>query len=119
MCHAEAPFKDVTGEARPDTNFQYHGLHVSKIEGKGPAGTNIDQPDNGGGLAICAECHFRIHSTTYATGGQGAYQRLVNFAPNVTASGSTSAPVGANAWDQNAKTCTLTCHGQGHDPKRY
>ena len=77
------------------------------------------RPNNGGGLAICAECHFRIHSTTFATGGQGAYQRLVNFAPNVTASGSTSAPVGVDAWDQNARTCTLTCHGQDHGPKGY
>ena len=119
MCHAEAPFKDPSGSVRSDTNFPYHGLHVSDIAGKGPAGTNIDQTDNGGGLAICAECHFRIHSTTYRTGGQDAYQRLVNFAPNVTASGSTSAPVGPTAWDQTARTCTLTCHRQDHGSEGY
>jgi predicted CXXCH cytochrome family protein len=119
LCHAEAPFVDQSGNTRSDTNFRQHGYHVSGIAGGSSTVTDIDTDGAGGGNAICAECHFRIHSTTVRTGGQGAYQRLVNFAPNVTASGSTSAPVGLDAWDQNAKTCTLTCHGQGHDPKGY
>ncbi len=34
-CHAEAPFADTSGDARPDTNFRYHGLHVN---GERPAG---------------------------------------------------------------------------------
>jgi predicted CXXCH cytochrome family protein len=119
MCHAEAPFKDTSKNNRTDTNFSLHGFHVNGIANKGPAGTNIDLPNNGGGRAICAECHFRIHSTTYRVAGQGAYQRLVNFSPNVTGAGSTTAPVGANAWNLTNKTCTLTCHSQDHSPKGY
>jgi len=120
VCHAEAPFVDETGNARPDTNFRFHGLHVSGLPPEGPDGTNIDAPNNGSGQAICAECHFRIHSTIDRVGGQAEYPRLVNFAPDVTAPDSLVDPTGANAWTgPAAKTCTLTCHGFTHDKMPY
>ena len=110
VCHSEAPFRDATGSPRTDTNFQYHGLHVSGIEGKGAAGTSIDQSGDGRGDATCAECHFRIHSTAlaYRTGDRGN-ARLVNLAPNVVA--------GATAWTATgiaSGSCALTCHGAPH-----
>ncbi|HEY6057854.1 MAG TPA: hypothetical protein VIV06_07465, partial [Candidatus Limnocylindrales bacterium] len=70
------------------------------------------------GLATCAECHFRIHSTSFAVNGQAAGTRLVNFAPN-------AGPTidGDLGWRQKAVgtpgSCTLTCHGQPHAPKGY
>jgi predicted CXXCH cytochrome family protein len=111
VCHSEAPFRDATGSPREDTNFQYHGLHVSAIENRGDGGTSIDVSGDGRGNATCAECHFRIHSTAlaYRTGDRNN-ARLVNFAPNVVA--------GDGAWTSTgiaAGTCTLTCHGASHD----
>jgi hypothetical protein len=120
VCHAEAPFGDTTGESRPDTNFRYHGFHVNgdDLKDAGVPGSDIDQAGIGAGLAVCAECHYRIHSTTFAVNGQPAGSRLVNFAPNVTA------PTGGSlSWlvktpSQNG-TCALKCHSKGHNPKSY
>ena len=69
-----------------DTNFRFHGLHVSgaALINHGNDATNIDQPGDGSGLAICAECHFRIHSTAFPVYGQPSGPRLVDFAPNVS-----------------------------------
>ena len=115
LCHAEAPF--VADGPDPATNFRLHGLHVSRLAGKGAGGTEIDTPGDGQGNAICAECHFRIHSTALVDGPQSITgSRLVNFAPNVTASG------GVLAWQSTGLgrgTCTLTCHGVSHDDRRY
>jgi predicted CXXCH cytochrome family protein len=119
-CHAEAPFSDTTGEARPDTNFRFHGFHVKSdnLLDTGVPGSDIDQAGIGSGLAVCSECHYRIHSTTFAVNGQPAGSRLVNFAPNVTA------PTGGSlGWQpktgiQNG-TCALKCHSKGHNPKTY
>ena len=63
VCHAEAPMVDGSGNRRADTNFRFHGLHVSGLvgEGSGTAGTSIDVDGAGAGNATCAECHFRIH----------------------------------------------------------
>ena len=112
VCHAEAPFRDITGNPRADTDFAYHGLHVSKLQGKGAGGTSIDTPGAGQGDAVCAECHFRIHSTAIAYRTEDrSNERLVNFAPNVDATGA--------AWTRTgiaAGTCTLTCHGHVHSP---
>jgi hypothetical protein len=115
LCHAEAPFRDTTGDERLDTNFRYHGLHVSgdDLLDHGSTGKSIDTPGDGGGRATCAECHFRIHSTSFAVNGQPAGGRLVNFAPDVTA------PTGGTlTWQQKdagqAGGCTLRCHGQPH-----
>ena len=116
LCHAEAPFRDVTGNERLDTNFRYHGIHVSgdNLLDHGLPGTDIDAANDGGGLATCAECHFRIHSTSFAVNGQPAGSRLVNFAPNVTA------PTGGTiTWRQKSATqtgtCAIKCHAQPHE----
>jgi predicted CXXCH cytochrome family protein len=115
LCHAEAPFRDTTGDERMDTNFRYHGVHVSgaNLLDHGSPGTDIDTASDGGGLATCAECHFRIHSTSFAVNGQPAGSRLVNFAPNVIAP-----TAGTITWRQKsatlAGTCAVKCHGQPH-----
>ncbi len=106
LCHGENPFADTSGDANPNTNFRFHGYHLGKLPRNTSTSYNIDQPGASRGFAICAECHFRIHSTTYRVGTQPAYPRLVNFAPNVT--------TGATPWNQTGKTCTLTCHGVQH-----
>jgi hypothetical protein len=111
LCHGEAPFATTSKNARTDTNFRLHGLHLRDLDRDTSTSYNIDQPGAGRGYAICAECHFRIHSTAYRVGSQPAYPRLVNFAPNVT--------VGATPWDQTGKSCTLTCHGKPHDGESY
>lgn len=122
LCHAEAPFRDASGEWRTDTNFRFHGLHVSLLAGKGPGGTSIDTPGDGGGNAICAECHFRVHSTASRndfrldvpqTGSDGG---LVIFAPDVTPNGGT---LGWDSTGEGSGSCTLTCHGVSHGPERY
>jgi uncharacterized membrane protein YgcG len=80
LCHAEEPFRRTSSAA---TGFRRHFRHVMQISG-GDTSTDIDEPGAGFGRAICAECHFRTHSTTFAAGQQvveGA--RLVSFAPNV------------------------------------
>jgi predicted CXXCH cytochrome family protein len=115
MCHAEAPFLNSGSNA---TNFDLHAKHVSSLEG-GSGGTNIDTPGAGGSNALCAECHFRLHSTTNKVAGQTVPgTRLVNFAPNVQ-------PLvagGTLSWTQGTTgsgSCTLTCHGQKHDGFGY
>lgn len=112
LCHGEAPFADTSGNSRSDTNFRFHGYHVGNLPRNTSTSYNIDSSGAGRGYALCAECHFRIHSTTYRTGTQAAAQRLVNFAPNVTYSGSTP-------WNQTNKSCTLTCHGVNHFSYSY
>lgn len=115
LCHAEAAFtttgpEDYTSTA---TAFLLHTKHVSGIT------TN--------GNAICSECHFRIHSNAlaYQVGDTAPvarstnYANLVNFAPNVTASGE----LGTRLWSppngSGSGSCALTCHGQDHNPKSY
>jgi predicted CXXCH cytochrome family protein len=113
VCHAEVPFANKTSTA---TNFPLHGLHVGDLAGKGSGGTEIDTPGAGQGNAICAECHFRLHSTAYPYGAQAiSGSRLVNFAPNVEPSG------GVLSWTKTADggSCTLTCHGKSHDGNTY
>jgi len=124
MCHANSPFAT---EASAATNFSLHGLHVAgldgegsggtDIDGEGSGGTDIDTPGAGGGNAICAECHFRLHSTTYKNGTQSIPgSRLVSFAPNVQPNG------GTLSWTPGATgsgSCTLTCHGESHDRENY
>ena len=113
VCHAEAPFR---GSTTTNTAFPEHDRHVSGIAGDGPGGTDIDAPGQGGGNAICAECHFRIHGTALAyNAGDRSNPRLVNFSPNV---------LPQNGAIQFTKTgtggsCTLVCHGESHDNKGY
>jgi hypothetical protein len=121
LCHAEAPFRDTTGNTRDDTNFRYHGLHLSNATtmlDRGFAGTDIDTPGIGSGFAICAECHFRIHSSAFPADGRAPGSRLVNFAPNVIA------PTGSTLdWQPRdgatPGSCTLKCHGAPHNIVEY
>ena len=112
-CHAEAAFN--SGFTSSDTNFSPHFKHVAGISGSGGGGLSIDTPGDGQGNALCAECHFRLHSTTFAV-GTPSYSRLVNFAPDVLPFKGklewTSTSVGHG-------TCTLTCHGHDHDAQGY
>jgi predicted CXXCH cytochrome family protein len=128
LCHSEAPFVDQTGQVRDgqngtieDTNFRYHGVHLSNpdvMQDRGFPGTDIDTPGYGSGFALCAECHFRIHSSALPADGKTPGSRLVNFAPDVTA------PTGGTlAWQPRngptAGSCTLKCHGAPHHAVPY
>lgn len=113
MCHGEQPFATSTSVA---TNFRRHGMHLTGISGDGNGGTDIDTPGAGQGNAVCAECHFRLHSSAYPSGTQTvAGTRLVNFSPNVLPRS------GVLSWTPSATggSCTLTCHGKAHDNERY
>jgi hypothetical protein len=124
VCHKQAPFTDVSGNQRVDTNFRYHGKHVASLRNKGAVAGDIDTPNAGLGNAICSECHFRIHSTASRndfrttvpqTGTDGG---LVLFAPNVT----TSTKTGLVDWTKTGArsgTCAVNCHGKEHEPKSY
>jgi len=127
VCHGQAPFAPGASsdpEAALQTNFSYHSKHVSGLAGEGSVGTDIDTAGDGGGNAICAECHFRLHSTTNKVGAQTLTgdpvtgSRLVNFAPNVTANG-VGAPISWTSTGTGAGSCTLTCHGKKHTGYEY
>ncbi len=115
-CHAEAPFVDTSQDPRADSAFPGHGLHSAAVASfSGPVGGTVDEDGAGHGNALCAECHFRTHGTTYAVDGQDAEPRLVNFAPNVQPyGGGNPALLGMLDWDSATGTCTLTCHGVDH-----
>lgn len=117
-CHSTEPFTNANSAK---TAFGRHLLHVANLQNKGSGAGGIDTPKAGVGNALCAECHFRIHSTKYTnttpaqqlTGG-----RLVNFSPNVeTATGTTIIWNGTPA--AGSRTCTLRCHGFSHNAERY
>ena len=125
VCHAEAPFDNATSPNNTiATNFPLHGEHLSGAAmmnaGDATKGTNIDTAGAGQGLAICAECHFRSHSTTFKVGSQAVNgSHLVNFAPDVTPFPATG---GTISWTPNATgggSCTLTCHGKEHNNVSY
>jgi hypothetical protein len=124
-CHAEAPFADISGDLRTDTNFEYHGFHVQNIAGLGGTSTDIDTARAGQGFAVCAECHFRTHSSGLPLAGQSldgqtptGGSRLVNYAPNVVAAAGFSAVTWTAKTDTQFGTCTLTCHNFTHGPKK-
>ena len=112
LCHTDAPFVDVSGNRRADSNYRFHGVHVSNIQNMGSGGTDIDTAGAGQGNAICAECHFRLHSTAQAyNAGDQSNTGLVNFAPDVQPYN------GVLKWTQTgvaSGSCTLTCHGVRH-----
>jgi hypothetical protein len=116
VCHAEAPYVDGSQSPRADTGFPLHGYHSTSILSfVGPSGLTVDQDGAGGGNAICAECHFRTHSTAYPVDGQASNTRLVSFAPNVQPyQGSEVGYAGKLEWNVAAQSCTLTCHGVNH-----
>jgi Doubled CXXCH motif (Paired_CXXCH_1) len=114
VCHGEEPFLDNESTA---TNFPAHALHLSELSEEGDGGTDIDKAGDGQGNAICAECHFRTHSTTSKVGEPGG-SRLVKFAPNVEPLASGGTP----SWTLGADgggSCALTCHGEKHDGYNY
>jgi predicted CXXCH cytochrome family protein len=123
MCHAVEPFTAGTG-GRTDTNFNYHGFHMSDITNEGSNfNRDIDTPGAGSGNAICSECHFRTHANVFRVGTYqapaGGYvaDRLVNFSPNVIGA------LGNIRWQRRATgaggNCTLTCHGVSHVNEGY
>lgn len=115
VCHAEAPFLNNSTGA---TNFDLHAKHLAGISNEGAgSGADIDTAGAGQGNAICAECHFRVHGTALRTGAQGAFSRLVNFAPNVTVSGGVINFTAKSGTAQGS--CTLTCHGESHSNAHY
>lgn len=117
MCHSQAPFTDSNSTA---TNFSEHAKHVSNLDSRRSEGgtPDIDTIGGGRGNAICAECHFRQHSTSFQVPGQTVPgSRLVSFSTNVSKNGTTlqwtrSATVGSGS-------CTLTCHSYNHSNKSY
>jgi hypothetical protein len=121
VCHGEAPFVDTSQDPRLDTRFPLHGTHTAAIASfSGPVGGMVDEDGAGRGNALCAECHFRTHGTTYAVDGQEPERRLVNFAPNVQPyGGSNPSYQGILDYDDAAGTCTLTCHGVDHGGWSY
>jgi len=117
LCHSSAPFSTQTQEPRSDTNFRLHGLHLTNVQDPGGGPLDIDTPGGGEGNAICAECHFQLHSTRFAPyAGNQSYSRGVNFAPNVQPFGSAANP----QWSgPTSRTCALVCHGKDHNSFTY
>jgi hypothetical protein len=115
VCHGEYAFVSGIGDQVESSNFPEHSRHLTSIASfTGPGGT-VDDDGAGRGNALCAECHFRTHGTTYAVDGQTPGSRLVNFAPNVQPyQGSNPSYAGRLEWSTPANTCTLTCHGVDH-----
>jgi len=120
VCHGEEPFANAASPANSNaTNFAFHGLHLTGLKGKGDGGTDVDVAGAGQGNAICAECHFRIHSTTNKVGAQVIPgSRLVNFAPDVQPA-IAGTPVTWTAGAAGTASCTLTCHGYTHVSLKY
>ncbi len=119
-CHAEEPYANAGGASSSTaTSFPLHGMHLTGIAGMGSGGTDIDAPGAGQGNATCAECHFRLHGTTYQVPGEVTDgSRLVGFAPDVQP----NAPGEQVVWTRDPAgggSCTLTCHGQKHVGARY
>lgn len=114
-CHTNYPFRNDTGTA---TNFDQHFTHVAGIAGKGggEGGQNIDQSGAGQGNALCSECHYRLHSTA-TTADKNS--RLVTFAPDVQPYPLNGGVIRWTSTGTGHGTCTLTCHGKGHDAKSY
>jgi hypothetical protein len=119
MCHTNTPFLAPSSTLQGTSNFRYHGYHTRGIATTGNYGTgDIDSDGAGAGNALCAECHFQMHGSTYP-GNTGTTQngRLVNFAPDVQPLNgvlSYTPRVG-----NTAGRCTLMCHTKEHDNLAY
>ena len=113
LCHSDSPFISADRSA---TNFSLHQLHAAQIgsSSSGVPGT-IDTPGAGQGNALCAECHFRPHSTATDPAQNTG---LVAFAPNVTGAGTTTTPTWTSL-TPGTGSCTLTCHGHEHTGSAY
>jgi hypothetical protein len=117
LCHSPDPFAVQAQDERGDTNFRLHGFHLTAIGDQGSGPLDIDTPGAGQGNAICAECHFQLHSTSSApSAGNQGYSRGVNFAPNVEPRTGLVDP----EWSgPTSRTCALLCHGKDHDSASY
>ncbi len=117
LCHCQEPFSDKSGDSRVDTNFELHGMHLTDIDDEGDGESfDINTAGAGQGNAICAECHFELHSTRFAPWADNQdYSRGVNFAPNVQPLSEEIAPI----WSATDRTCSLVCHGETHDQEDY
>ncbi len=123
LCHSSAPFATGGEEPRDDTNFQLHGMHLTDsgdvCEGEDHecnGSLDINTAGAGQGNAICAECHFELHSTRFAPWPDNQdYSHGVNFAPNVEPSAGGIAP----SWSATDRTCSLVCHGEIHSAATY
>ena len=117
LCHSPAPFSDASEASRPDTNYRFHGKHLTNIEGVGAGGLDIDTAGEGQGNAICAECHYRLHGTILAPWpGNQDYSRGVNFAPDVQPLSGQPDPLWSGP---TSRTCSLICHSKNHDAESY
>ena len=117
LCHSETPFTEPSGDARNDTNFRFHGVHLANIGNQGSGSLDIDDGGAGQGNALCAECHFKPHGTKLAPwAGNQDYPRGVNFAPNVQPRSGQTDPIWSGPTD---RTCALVCHGKDHDWQSY
>ncbi|MFH0908074.1 MAG: cytochrome c3 family protein [bacterium] len=95
ICHLPAPFNTTSDSNRSDTRFEQHGKHMREYQ------------------AACVDCHDNNHGTAITRyPANTGYARLVSFGTAVT---------GARVWTMTANggTCTMTCHGEGHNPRSY
>ncbi len=116
LCHSSAPYADISGNARTDTDFRFHGFHLGNLPSNPSGSTDINVAGAGQGDAICAECHFNTHGTKNANfAADRSNPRLVNFAPDVQPSGTRLQFVKTSTGGQ----CYLTCHGVNHGPYTY
>ncbi|MBL8921231.1 MAG: hypothetical protein JNJ54_20375 [Myxococcaceae bacterium] len=114
ICHASGPFRTTSENARTDTSFRLHGMHLNRLFDKGNGAGDINTPGAGRGNAICRECHFNSHGTRAAPFSQNrTYAKGVAFSPNVQGQGGTGQPT----WTPGS--CSLRCHGADHNPETY
>jgi predicted CXXCH cytochrome family protein len=96
ICHSPAPFETTSENARSDTNFRYHGLHVFGEDSE------------------CKSCHYAPHGSEGAYwAGNRSYARGVSFGPMAQPTSGRSEP----EWSPG--TCYLRCHGENHNPETY
>ncbi|HMV65829.1 MAG TPA: hypothetical protein PKA64_03175, partial [Myxococcota bacterium] len=66
ICHGTGPFRTTSENARNDTSFRFHGMHLNRLYGQGNGAGDINTPGAGMGNAICRECHYNTHGTRAA-----------------------------------------------------
>ena len=82
---------DLTNQIMQNTSFSQHSLHIS----------------TGFSCSVCHTAHGMGATSANITG-----ERLVNFDANVVAANGAT-PI---SYNRAANTCTLTCHGDAHNP---
>ena len=119
MCHTNLPFLNTSSTLLNTSNFRYHGYHAGGISTTGDIlDGNIDTDGAGAGNALCAECHFQMHGSTYpGNAGAAINGRLVNFAPDVQPLNGVLSYTPRNG--NTAGRCTLMCHTKEHNNLAY